>query len=72
MATDHGFGAVPRNPTKVLEGHTKESPYVPVSEIIIPDTPVARAVNEYVQRELSPRTYNHSMRVYYYGNLYLA
>ena len=67
MAAAYGFNAVPRDPEVILKGHDKESPYIRMSEIAVPDTDVVRAVEEYVKKELSQETYNHSVRVYYYG-----
>ena len=67
MAAENGFNALPRDPEVILKGHNKESPYIPMSEIVVPDTKVVRAVDEFVKKELSQETYNHSVRVYYYG-----
>ena len=47
---------------KVPEPHTHM-----VDSIPIPDTPLAKAVLDYAQKELREETFNHSMRVYYYG-----
>jgi hypothetical protein len=68
MAAQNGFNPVPRSQAKILKGHQKESPYITITDIYIPDTPVVRAVDEYVKAELSPATYNHSVRVYFYGD----
>jgi cyanamide hydratase len=67
MADAFGFTAVVRSQKKLLEGHKKESPYIDIDEIQIPDTAVVRAVEEYVKNELSPGTYRHSVRAFYYG-----
>ena len=67
MAAEYGFNPVPRSQAKILMGHHQESPYIPISDIDIPDTPVVRAVDKYVKAELSSETYNHSVRVYFYG-----
>lgn len=72
MATEHGFDAVPRDPEVILEGHNKASPYIPMRDIAVPDTKVVCAVDEYVKQELSHETYNHSVRVYYYGTITVA
>jgi len=72
MATEHGFNAVPRDPEVILKGHNGESPYIPMKEIAVPDTKVVRAVDEYVKKELSRETYNHSVRVYYYGTISIS
>jgi cyanamide hydratase len=65
--TIYGFEAVPRDPEKLLKDGTAESPYVPIDAMATPDTKLAQAVEEYVRKELSHETYNHSMRVYFYG-----
>jgi cyanamide hydratase len=67
--TEFGFDPVVRSPEKLLERYHKESPYIPVDEIQVPTTPLAVAVEAYVREQLSPQTYNHSVRVYYYGRL---
>jgi cyanamide hydratase len=67
MSSEYGFDAVPRSQEKLLKDYKKESPYIPANEIAKPDTNVVRAVEDYVKKELSPETYNHSVRVYYYG-----
>lgn len=67
MAAKYGFNPLPRSQEKLLKGHKKDSPYIPISEIAVPDTKIVHAVNEYVKKELSPETYNHCMRIYFYG-----
>ena len=67
MTTEFGFTPVPRSQETLLKGHNKESPYVSVDDIAVPDTQVVRAVEEYVKKELSPETYRHSVRAFYYG-----
>ncbi|RDW62476.1 hypothetical protein BP6252_11909 [Coleophoma cylindrospora] len=37
------------------------------ADVTLPDTPVVKACLEYAQAELPPHTFNHSMRVFYYG-----
>jgi cyanamide hydratase len=69
MAAEYGFNPLPRNPEKILKGHTKDSPYISIDDIPVPDTKTVRAVEEYVKKELSPETYNHSVRAYYYGTI---
>ncbi|TVY13003.1 Cyanamide hydratase, partial [Lachnellula arida] len=44
---------------------------IAVSLIPIPSSPLARKVQEYAERELPVETFNHSMRVYYYGQAIL-
>ena len=67
MAAEYGFNPLPRSQEKLLKGHRKDSPYVPIGDIAVPDTMVVRAIDEYVKKELSRETYNHSVRVYFYG-----
>src|SRR5271170_4923462 len=67
MAAEYGFNPLPRSPSKILKGHNKDSPYIPITDIAVPDTKVVRAVDEFVKKELNTETYNHSVRVYYYG-----
>ena len=40
-----------------------------VQDIILPDTALAKSIMEYARRELPEQTFNHSMRVYYYGRI---
>ena len=70
MASEFGFNPVLRSQAKILEGHQRESPYIPIGDIEIPDTPIVRAIEKYVKAELSPETYNHSVRVYFYGPIH--
>jgi len=65
----YGFVPVPRNPEKILSGYTKESPYVPFSQLRVPQTKLCLAIERYAREELSPQTYDHSTRVYFYGTL---
>lgn len=64
-----GWTAKPRDPTVFLEGKKNLKEPVPqtVDSIRIPDTNLAQTILEYAKIELSAATYNHSMRVYYYG-----
>jgi cyanamide hydratase len=36
-------------------------------DVPLPDTPLVHAAMEYVRKELPEYTFNHSMRVFYYG-----
>jgi cyanamide hydratase len=65
----HGWTAVPRDAKAILAG----KPYINkpssllVKDIPFPsDDPVVAKVREYAQEKLSPQTFNHSMRVYYF------
>ena len=65
----HGWTAVPR-PLKgflelVEEKDTK--PYT-IQEIDVPSSTVAVKTIEYTRTELPEKTFNHSMRVFFYGS----
>ena len=66
---DYGWTAQDRDPALVLNGRQKFKASEPllVQDIALPDTALAEAVREYAKRELPEQTFNHSMRVYYYG-----
>jgi len=65
--TTHGWTAIPRD-TSALNGKNAGAPKrVIVNDIALPKTPLAKAVLEYARAELREETFNHSMRVYYYG-----
>lgn len=38
-----------------------------VKDITLPDTSIIKAAMEYAKAELPTQTFNHSMRVFYYG-----
>lgn len=65
----HGWTAVPRDASIILS--TRDDVKAPksssVREITLPSTPLADAVTQYAKQELDEQTFNHSMRVYYYG-----
>ena len=65
----YGWAAKPRDPALFLEGKKKFKDPEPqtVESIKLPDTPIAKVVLGYAQRELNRETFNHSMRVFYYG-----
>ena len=67
---EHGWTAVPRDPKVFLEG----KPYVnkplalTLENIPFPaNDPIVSQVHEYAKKNLSEPAYNHSMRVYYFG-----
>jgi len=63
--SDYGFTALPAD---VKSPPPKPSPSpVQVSTLQPPSTPLAKRVTEYVRSKLSPKTFNHSLRVYSYG-----
>lgn len=66
----HGWTAVPRDPNVILAGRPyihSPSPLL-VKDIAFPseDAIVAKA-QQYAQEKLPPQTFNHSMRVFYFG-----
>lgn len=66
---EYGFSALPRDPSVILGGrknHTEPQP-ISIDDVRVPDSPLAKKVHDYVKQELRTETYNHSMRVYYYG-----
>lgn len=66
----YGWTAVPRDLSTLLSQSQASGTAKPisVSSIILPSTPLAKAVFEYAKKELPIEAFNHSMRVYYYGN----
>lgn len=67
----YGWTALPRDPSIVLNGkkNVKSPAPVKVDSISLPATELAKAVMKYAKNELKEETFNHSMRVYYYGKL---
>ncbi len=66
----YGWTAVPRRVETLLEktqGSKKPAIPISVESIKLPDSALVKAVHEYANKELAVETYNHSMRVYYYG-----
>ena len=66
----HGWTATPRDPNAIF----KSRPYLHapgpllVKDIPFPsDDPIVAHVQAYAKEKLSPQTYNHSMRVFYFG-----
>ncbi|ROT37176.1 cyanamide hydratase [Sodiomyces alkalinus F11] len=70
----NGWDACPLNPAKVLKGKSflHEPKSLPVDDIPFPsDDPVVAKAQEYAKAKLPEQTYNHSMRVYYFGTTIL-
>jgi cyanamide hydratase len=65
----YGWIAVPRKVELLLQQSEASGPAKPisVSSIQVPDSALVKAVHEYTKKELAIETFNHSMRVYYYG-----
>ncbi|KAI9756253.1 MAG: H(+)-transporting V1 sector ATPase subunit H [Chaenotheca gracillima] len=68
-----GFTALPRDPKTILNG--KDNVHSPqpvlVKDIVVPSTALAKAIQQYAKAELAEETFNHSMRVYFYGKAIL-
>ncbi|KAH7403565.1 hypothetical protein BKA64DRAFT_694337 [Cadophora sp. MPI-SDFR-AT-0126] len=72
---DFGWTAVPRKLSTLLEqsqASSRAAQPISTSSISLPDSPLAKAVLDFAKRELSTETYNHSMRVFYYGQAILT
>lgn len=66
---EYGWTALPCDPEQ-WGGNKKNNrdPVVqPCSQVHLPDTPLVKAAMEHVKNELPEHTFNHSMRVFYYG-----
>ncbi|KAI8820424.1 uncharacterized protein EV422DRAFT_496796 [Fimicolochytrium jonesii] len=69
----YGFTAVPRDPDVLFKDHPTASGPHPrqdpfeLADFPIPETPLAKAVHEFVQKELDPPTVAHSHRVFFFG-----
>lgn len=65
----YGWTAQPRSVSTFLGDKEDLQAPVPqtVDSISLPSTPLAKAVLDYAKQELKEETFNHSMRVYYYG-----
>ena len=65
----YGFTPLPLSPSLILQGRKNNTPPTPltVSSLPPPSTPLALSVQEYAREHLSPQTFSHSMRAYYYG-----
>ncbi|KAL8723581.1 MAG: hypothetical protein Q9181_007251 [Wetmoreana brouardii] len=63
--TLYGWEAKPRDPTVLLSGEKKIKDPEPqtVASTKLPDTPLARSVLQYAEKELSPETFNHSKAI---------
>ena len=65
----HGWTALPRDVSVLLDGkkNIREPEPMTVESILLPETALVKEVLEYARKELSEETFNHSMRVYFYG-----
>lgn len=69
--TDYGFTAVPASATQILNDPTTKPssppPAFSLSSFPLPDTALAKRIQTYAKTHLPEPTYNHSLRVYYFG-----
>jgi cyanamide hydratase len=66
---EYGWTALPCDPSQWggdKKNHHNPTPQL-CEQVPIPDTPLVKAAMEYVKSELPEHTFNHSMRVFYYG-----
>ncbi|KAL4916735.1 hypothetical protein BDW62DRAFT_185518 [Aspergillus aurantiobrunneus] len=68
---EHGFNPVPADTAALFEQANLRASgapsVIPVSATPIPNTPLARRIQEYARSHLPKPTYHHSLRVYHYG-----
>lgn len=67
---EYGWTAVPHSIDILLQQRTdsnSQSSPLTIEEIGLPDTLLAREVLAYARAELPQQTFEHSMRVYYFG-----
>ena len=70
IVQEHGWTAVPRSLEKLVASRKNPQPSKPITveSIALPDSPLVQQVLKYAEENLPIETFNHSMRVYYYGN----
>lgn len=67
----NGWAAVPRSFTKSLADVDKNKHAdLSVEEAKSPSTDIARKTFAFAKKQLPEKTFNHSMRVWYYGKRY--
>jgi cyanamide hydratase len=66
----YGWNAVHRSLDKLIADRIDPQPSKPVKveDIPLPDDELSQQVMKYAKENLSAETFNHSMRVYYYGS----
>jgi len=69
----HGWTAVPRSLEKLVTSRKNPKPPAPMTlaEISIPESDLVQQVLNYAKENLPPETFNHSMRVFCYGQTIL-
>jgi len=69
----YGFTAIPRSQSKILAHAGSNKPAKALAEeITVPSTDLAKKVHAYAKEHLSEQTFNHSMRVFYYGSIIIS
>ncbi|MCJ1407257.1 hypothetical protein MMC19_001328 [Ptychographa xylographoides] len=71
---EHGFTPVPRDVDhEILRGakNIKDPAPLLTKDIDFPSDPIVQKVQDHAKEQLGEQTYNHSMRVYYYGQAIL-
>ncbi|KAJ5970114.1 uncharacterized protein N7479_000032, partial [Penicillium vulpinum] len=65
----YGFTAVLSSAAALLatDSPATPAPFVAMTEVPTPATPLAQRINEYAKFHLPEPTYNHSLRVYHFG-----
>lgn len=71
---EYGWTAVPRSLDKLVNSRKDPKPSKPMSvdDIPLPDSPLVKTVLKYAQENLPRQTFNHSMRVFFYGIFILS
>ncbi len=66
---EYGWSALSCDPKEWGGIKKYNKPPVPqlCSDVPLPDTAIVKAAMEYAKKELPEHTFNHSMRVFYYG-----
>ncbi|KAF4631545.1 hypothetical protein G7Y89_g6582 [Cudoniella acicularis] len=72
----YGWTPVPHDLDLLLKQHSEApsgaaAPIISVSSIPLPPSELAKKVHEYAKKELPVETYNHCLRVYYFGQAIL-
>ncbi|OCK78854.1 cyanamide hydratase family HD domain-containing protein [Lepidopterella palustris CBS 459.81] len=65
----YGWTPVPRSQSKLLGSiDSKPAAKISTSDVTLPSSQLAQKVFEYAKAQLPEQTFNHSMRVFYYGS----
>lgn len=66
---EHGWTAVPRSLDKLVNSRKDPKPPTPISidDMPLPNSELVQQVMKYAKDNLPAETFNHSMRVFYFG-----